>query len=169
LPEPDLKSPPTSAIKWTRRWKYKYPGKRFNAECLVILEGKPHVISLREEDGPVLYRLDPVSNQECQLTPVQVLPIWLAQGADVSNDGKRLAVCTSSALWLMPINADGTLPAGTQPQRVMFPPCSAEACCFDGDDVVILTEKGSIYRVMAADIEARTRFVRPKKRADRKE
>ncbi len=161
LPEPDPAPEAPSTAQWTKRWKFKYPEKRFNAECLFVLNGRMFITSTGLPGRPTLYRLDPVSEQECELVAIGSLSVWGAQGADVSVDGHRLVVCTSGALWVIPIDENATPIPDRRPQRVRFPQSPVEACCFDGDDVLLLSEHGQIHRVTKADIDAGTRFVQP--------
>ena len=159
VPEPDPGANPPPHAGWTTRWKYKYPGERFNAEALFVLNGRMYVISIGQQGRPTTYRLDPIAEDECKLTLIQTLPVWMAQGADVSLDGKRLVVCTGEALWVFDVDPDGAVPKDKKPNEVTFPLCSAEACCFDGKDVILLTEQGNLFRVTEADIRANTNFV----------
>jgi hypothetical protein len=86
-----------------------------------------------------------------------------ARGADVSDDGKRLVVCTPLNVAIFDVDTNGRVDADAKPMQVTFPICPAEACCFDGDDVILVTEAGWIYRISQADLRAGTRFVRPSK------
>lgn len=164
LPEPDAHAKPVRPAAWTKRVKYKYPDRRFNAEGLFVLGDKVYVISIGLREGrPTVYRLEPVSETECTLETVGPLPMSQVRGADVSDDGKHLAVCTPSSLAVFDVETNGLVDADAKPLQVTFPNCPAEACCFDGDDVIVVTEAGWIYRIRQADLRAGTRFVRPPK------
>ena len=167
LPEPSLEPGPDadapSPVTWSKRWKFKYPQNRFNAECLFVLKDRMHIISIGHKGKPTMYRLDPVTETECEITALQTLPVWSAQGADVSQESGRLAVCTSGAVWVFEIDEKAKLSAGKKPLRVTFPRCPAEACCFDGGDVMILTEQGLLYRIPEADFQAGASYVTPPK------
>ncbi|UCG16476.1 MAG: hypothetical protein JSV19_00255 [Phycisphaerales bacterium] len=168
LAEPKLEREPNadapSPVTWSKRWKFKYPQSRFNAECLFVLKDRMHIISIGHKGKPTIYRLDPTTETECELTALQTLPVWAAQGADASQELGRLAVCTSGAVWVFEIDEQARLSADKKPLRVTFPRCPAEACCFDGGDVIILTEQGLLYRIPQADIEAGTSYVAPPKK-----
>jgi hypothetical protein len=161
LPEPDLSAGRSDPVPWSHRWKYKYPKDRFNAESLYVRDGRMHVIQVGLRGKPTIYRLEPTAEDECRLAPVGTLPVWLAQGSDVSPDGAWLVVCTGAAAWLVELDADGLPRADRKPLQVRYPQCPAEACCFDGDDILILTEKGHLYRVSREDFQNGVRFVKP--------
>jgi hypothetical protein len=164
VPEPDPYQRPVRPVAWTKRIRYKYPDRRFNAEGLFVLDDEIYVVSIGLHRGrPTVYRLEPASETDYTLETVGPLPMYQARGADVSDDGKRLAVCTPSSLAVFDVATNGLVDADARPMRVTFPSCPAEACCFDGDDVILVTEAGWIYRISQADLRAGTRFVRPPK------
>jgi hypothetical protein len=164
LPEPDPHATPSITARWTQRLKFKYPQKRFNAECLFVLKDRIYITSSELRERPMVYRLDPKSDTECQLVRIEKLPVWLAQGADTSLDETKLVVCTRGALWVLDIDENAQPVPDQKPRRVTFPPSSAEACCFDGGDVLVLTERGKLFRITEAEILAGTSFRRPPNR-----
>lgn len=161
LPEPDPTAAHPEPVPWARRWKFKYPRDRFNAESLYVRDGQMHILNIGEKEKPTIYRLAPTAEDECELEAVTHLSIWLAQGADVSPDGRWLVVCTGAAAWLAELDEEGKPRKDRKLLQIRYPQCSAEACCFDGDNILILTEKGKLYRISRKDFEDGVRFVRP--------
>ncbi len=161
LPEPDPAADHSEPLPWSRRWKFKYPQERFNAESLYVRNGHMFILNVGEKAKPTIYRLVPTADDECELQVVAQLPVWLAQGADVSPDGRWLVVCTGAAAWLAELDDDGKPREGRKLLQIRYPQCPAEACCFDGDDILILTEEGRLYRIPRKDFEDGVRFVRP--------
>lgn len=166
--EPDPFAAPVRPARIVRRFKYSYPGQRFNAEGLFARSGRLFVLSRQPSGRTGVYRLGALSDKTAPLVEVASLPVAQVSGADVSTDGRRLAVCTPNALLVYHLNAEGVPNPDVQPLVVHYPCGSIEGCCFDGEDVVLASEKGLIYRVSAADLAAGTRFRPPpplKKRA----
>jgi len=161
LPEPDPTADHSKPVPWSRRWKFKYPRERFNAESLYVRDGQMHILNVGEKGKPTIYRLAPIAEDECELETVAPLPVWLAQGADVSPDGRWLVVCTGAAAWLAELDDEGRPRKDRKLLQIRYPQCSAEACCFDGDDILILTEEGNLYRIPRKDFEDGVRFVQP--------
>ncbi len=161
LPEPDPTAPHPGPVPWSRRWKFKYPKERFNAESLYVRDGHMYILNVGEKEKPTIYRLAPTAEDECELETVAHLPVWMAQGADVSPDGRWLVVCTGAAAWLAELDDEGRPREDRKLLQIRYPQCSAEACCFDGDDILILTEKGALYRIPRKDFENGVRFVQP--------
>ncbi|MFQ5490560.1 MAG: hypothetical protein ACE5GE_07545 [Phycisphaerae bacterium] len=160
--EPDPFAEPVQPAQVVKRFKYAYTGKRFDAEGLFVREGTFWIISKPRGSRGAIYRLEP--GQKGKLRPVQVAPLPLTgvTAADLSPDGKTLVVGTSYSVTVFAVNSDGIPTDPATAVTVRFPSGDVEGCCFDGNDVMVTSEPGSVYRIPAADLAAGTRFVHPK-------
>ena len=159
--EPYPEASPVRPARVIRQIKYSYPSERFDCEALFVRDGRLWIISKPRGARSVVFRLDPDDESRFQPTPVAPLPFRMATGADLSPDGKRLAICTSRRVCVFAVDENGLPLADPPPIAVCYPGGQIEACCFDGEDVILASEKGQIYRVSAADLAAGTRFLRP--------
>lgn len=161
--EPDPFATPVQPAKVVQRFKYAYQGQRFDAEGLFVRAGAIWLVSKPRGSRSAIYRLEP--GQNGKMRPVQVAQLTMAgaTAADLSPDGKTLIVATHHTLTVMTITPDGAPQDASAGITVRFPPSEVEACCFDGSDVLVASEKGDIYRIPATDLAAGTRFVKPER------
>ena len=144
-----------------QRYKYSFPGNRFDSEALFVREGRLWIVSKPRQGPSVVYRLDANGGAKYKLTPVATLNFGRATGADLSPDGKRLMICTGRMVYVFAVDQAGVPLVDVPAAQVRHPGGEFEACCFDGADAVVISEAGEIYRISAADLEAGTRFLRP--------
>jgi hypothetical protein len=128
-------------------WKLAFPDKPFNCESLFIWRDFGYVIS-KNEDGEraAVYRF-PLQHQRksMMLEKVMTLPIdQPVTAADISRDGKRLAVLSRGALYLFEIDGTVEKAGDATPQRISIPPIQAEGCCFVPDGVLMVAETGEV-------------------------
>jgi hypothetical protein len=153
LDEPDPNGPVTNApLKPTLSSFYKFPENgRFDAESLFIAEGRAFVISKRFDgrDAEVFaIKLDPPAGLLRPTLPVRVASLpgcsEPATGADLSSDGKRLAVVTTRAARVYQPDGSG---GWSLVATVRFEAPDIEAICWDGMDLVLASEDRSVYRI----------------------
>ncbi|MCP4246386.1 MAG: hypothetical protein GY778_04985 [bacterium] len=165
LAEPDPFADPPQQAAVAERHKFSYPGERFNIEALFVRGKDLFVISRQRLPGQTrIWRVDTASSGAAEAPPlieVAALDHSRVSGADLSPDGRKLAVCTPGSLSVFALDDRGWFPTDVKPQWVKFPWGKIEACCFDGSDVVLASEDRSIYRVGPADLEAGVRYRRP--------
>jgi hypothetical protein len=133
-------------------WRLKYPDKPFDAESLVIYQGKGYIISkLLTGKNAGLYRFDLGANaggDAITLEHVGDLPIRSpVTDACVSDDGKQLAVMTVTGPNLFQIDGDLANAAKAQPAYVnYFDPgdMNMEGVCFTDDGLLASTEQGQM-------------------------
>jgi hypothetical protein len=183
--EPDPLNPPAQPVSPIERYRYRYPrgedGKarpRFDAESLFWYQGGLYLLSKSPGRDTVLYRMqqakapaDRPSAGDMKLVPVATLDISMPTGADVSSDGKHLAVCSYGRMWLYPLLEAGAAgPAepfhDSRNARAMSYSArgNVEGCCFWDRDVVLVSEDGYIYRISAEDFDQRIRYLRHRAR-----
>lgn len=135
-------------LKVADTWTFLLPDRKFDIESLVVLGGKAYVITKRFNlEQATIYRFDladPKTPKE--LEKVTDLPIRApVTAADVSADGKWLAVLSVSGPYLFQIDGDvaraGKVPAA---HAILLNP-KTEAICFVDDGVLTTTEEREMY------------------------
>ncbi len=149
-PDPHKPQPAGQALVVTQTWRLTFPDKPFDCESLFVWKDFGYVISKRLDAGLAgLYRF-PLSNQTkpAVLEKIADLPIrFPCTGADVSPDGKRLAVQTVAGPYLFNLPADGDFArAGKlEPNHVFFTDAHMESVCFVDEGLLATTETRYVY------------------------
>lgn len=128
------------------KYPYKFPEKNFDAEALFIADGIPYIIS-KEQAGAVLYRfpeLIPDTKQVLERVG-EFAEANLVTGAGISEDGKRLAVCTYNSLWVYHGKADNLAQMIKGKPWVLRHNFLGEAICFEGYNIYLTNESRDIY------------------------
>ena len=156
IDEPDPSVPPgKDPLPINLASYYTFPrAGRFDAESLFV-EGKhAYLVSKRFDSKPAaLFRIsiDPPSSLVWPALPERVGDlegcIEPATGADLSSDGKRLAVVTDAAARVYERDKKGRW---TLRSTVPFRARDVEAICWDGLDLVLASEDRTIYRIAEA-------------------
>ena len=128
------------------KYPFRYPDTNVDAEGLFIANGIPYIIS-KEGARAVLYRFPELKADTKQvLTRVgELTDAKLVTGAEMSADGKRLAICTYNFLWVYHGTADNFAqminrkPWGLQHNFI------GEAICFEGYNLYLTNEARDIY------------------------
>jgi hypothetical protein len=69
-------------------------------------------------------------------------------GADISADGRRVALCSYREVMVFELGeADATALAGEPVRRISFQASGVEACAWDGEDILLVSEDRGLYRV----------------------
>ncbi len=137
---------------------YYYPDQKsvpaeqynYDAEAMFWKDGKIYILTKhRAGTSTKLYRLDTVKSMEKK--PAKLIDKFNIQGqvsgADVSPDGRKLAVLTYASVWLfeISINSDNYFDG-----KISWLPYKAEHCeaiCIDGDELIIVNERGDLFRL----------------------
>jgi hypothetical protein len=149
----------------TATWRLSFPGKPFNCESLFIVGEYGYIISKHENKRPAgVYRfaLATPAKKRGALEHVVDLPIdEPITAADVSRDGKRLAVLGQRGLHVFDIDGDVKRAARATPLKFAIPALQVEGCCFTDDGVLLLiAESGEILRASPPNPAATTHPVR---------
>ncbi|NOT00787.1 MAG: hypothetical protein HOP29_09185 [Phycisphaerales bacterium] len=162
IPEPDPAFAAFQRVAPTATWHFAYSDNRFDAEGLFVRADRAYVVSKHDRGRSRVYRID--SDNGETTAPVEVASIdqIVVTGADVSADGRRLVVCGLSGARRYQLNEidDGSFDL-IPLDSITYPLQSVEACCFDGDAIVLTNEGGRIYRVTEDDFAAGVRFQSP--------
>ena len=152
IDEPDPSRPAEVLLKASLITNYRFPpGGRFDAEGLFLRGGRAMVVSKRFDGkdaevfaiplDPPAPLLRPASPERVARLPGCVEP---ATGADLSADGRRLAVSTTSAARVYVPDGSG---GWSLESTVRFAEPQVEAICWDGDDLLLASEDRSLYRI----------------------
>lgn len=137
-----------STVPVTRAWRLEFPDKAFDSEALFVWQGYGYVISKVTEDRRAeLYRFALTNSESVQvLQRVGRLPIESpVTGADISADGRRLAVVAKAGAWVFDIEGDPTR-AGRAPwRRARFKDQRIEGCCFVEEGLLVTAETRQVY------------------------
>lgn len=160
LPEP---KPGASVVRPARTLRVHYEDQTeaspdFDCEAVFCSGERVFLLTKRRGDGhTVLYRLDGDSTRRSNpLHSVSSYPIdGLVTAADVSPDGKLVAVLTYTSVWLFETEPrKGDIFSGTIRRKPFFA-WQGEAIAFDGNDsLVVANEQGQFFRLRTADFAA---------------
>jgi hypothetical protein len=147
IPEPDPKSG-TKSISIEAAWRLGFPGGPFDAEALVIQGDSGYIISKVTKDRQAeLYRF-PLAETKGVITLALVGRLRIdspVTAADISLDGKRLAVLAKNGVYLFQIDDDVAKATRVDPRVKPFKHDSAEACTFVPDGLLVAAESREIY------------------------
>ena len=154
LPEPAVPDPSdadrasVAPIKPTHAWTVRYPeDKPFDAEAFFVLGTGGYLIAKHRnatEAGLYRFDLDPRQAQQV-MRPVLRLPIRVpVTAADVSPDGRWLAVLTVMGPRVFRIDGDAARAAKVAPLAATFVHPNLEAVCFVEDGLIATTERRQV-------------------------
>lgn len=155
--EPDPTQPADKPLKPIQAWFYTFPRDgRFDAESLFIDHGRAVLAAKTFDDREAeLYEL-PLDRPAPLFRPavaakVGFLPRFTkpATGADLSADGRWLAVCSASAtrVYTREKTPDAEKPAWTLFAEVEYPNWHVEGICWDGRDLILAGEDQTLRRL----------------------
>jgi len=124
-----------------------------------VHEGYGYVISKNDPgEHAGLYRFRLAADRKQQvLEAVCDLPIIEpVTAADLSTDGRLLAVLSQHALNILKIDGDVCKAADVTPRKIPIPPLQLEGCCFNAEGVLMIAESGEILQVMLDDVQPAT-------------
>jgi hypothetical protein len=145
--EPDPQKSP-GPLKVNASWKLHFPGKPFDCESLFIWKDYGYVISkVFNDESAEIYRFPLTAQKEpFVLEFVAKLPVTSpVTGADISLDGKQLALVCKSGAYLFQIDGEVSRAGIVTPSRVKFRMGQIEGCCFVPEGVLATSEKREIF------------------------
>ena len=128
-----------------------FPPEKRNFDCEAIFNafGKNYFLSKHRSDKlTTLYRMDSTNaNEENALTKIAEFDIdGMVTGADVSVDGKTLAILTYNNVWLfISENGDDYFNGEIYYKSISAKQC--EAICIDGENLMISNEQMELFRL----------------------
>ena len=129
----------------------------FDCEAVFCVDDRIFFLTKRRSDGQtVLYRLSGDSpHRSNALRRVSSFPVeGMVTAADVSPDGKMVAVLTYTSVWVFDYDRrQGDIFNGTV-RRMPFFAWQGEGLAFDGNDsLVVANEQGQLFRLRLAQFE----------------
>ena len=147
IDEPDLTQLPSS-VTVKRTWKLTFPKDPFDCESLFLWEGHGYVISkVFNNAKAVLYRF-PLATTDQPLVLEKVTKLKIdspVTAADLSRDGKKLAIICKSGAGLLQVDGDLKSAGETKPSWTKFHHEHIEACCFVPEGLLVTAESREIY------------------------
>lgn len=164
--EPDPAEPASMPLKPARVIHYRFPDSgRFDAESLLI-DGDQAILVAKYLDGrdAELFTI-PLGQPAPLFRPaiarkIGKLPGFTepATGADLSADGRRLAVCSLDVCRVF--ERAGPKAAWRLVGGLRYRRDGIEAIAWDGDDLMLASEPGRLYRIRRPQWQARGRSIR---------
>ena len=155
LPEPRVAAGPEAAagpgpsLSPTKTWRLKFPGRPFDCESLVVHGAHAYVVSKLFNGEPAsLYRFALDGPAEAVLEKVADLPVRSAvTAADLSPQGRLLAVLAGDGLHLITVDEGLRPAAGLPPQVIPVPAGKLEGVCFTRNGLLLTAESREVYRL----------------------
>jgi hypothetical protein len=142
--EPDPAA--TKTVSVTRRWVLRYPKEPFDSEGLFVWEGAGYLLSKVTDDQKAEIFRFTLKDPEQTLEFVARLDVESpVTAADISRDGKYLAVLAKAGPFVFDIGGDVKKAGEIKPKRIKFKHDSMEGCCFVPGGVVTCAESREIY------------------------
>jgi hypothetical protein len=152
LAEPDPGRGDDSPLQADQASFYRFPSRdaRFDAESLILLDGRAVMITKRLDGGEAQLMAVPLDPPAPLTRPA--LPVNLGRlpgctdpitGADLSGDGRELAVCSTSQAWVYRREKDLWRRIGQAAHDL----ADAEGICWDGRDLLVVGEGRGLRRV----------------------
>jgi hypothetical protein len=156
LDEPDPRKPVTGTLPVLYTIYYRYShGDVFDAEAVVISLGEALLISKTEAGKPTFVYSIPLREPESHIPPIPkklgVLPDFSepATGADLSADGRFLAVCALDVARVYEFSAEH----GCRLVReVRYPSRFIEGISWAGNDLFLVEETGRLWAIPAREL-----------------
>lgn len=146
--EPDLSTIRSATVHVMKSWNLRYPGSRFNSEALVIWDGRGYIITKVFDDARAeLYGFS-LTNGAAPQTLKLVGEFRIdspVTGADISADGKLLAVVSKAGAYAYRIDGNVARAAAVKPYRTKFEDAHIESCTFVPEGLLATSEARAIY------------------------
>jgi hypothetical protein len=132
----------------TKNWKLRFPAERFDCEGLFVWKDHGYVVSKVSKDARAeIYRF-PLSDGPGPHTLEMVAKTKIESpvtGADISPDGKLLAIVAKSGAFVFPINGDVSRAHKEKGYQTKFRHEHIEGCCFVPEGLLCTAESREIF------------------------
>jgi len=150
--EPKVGAASTALLDVDQTWWLTFPEMPFDCESLALLDGYGYLIEKTSAGPAGVYRFSLNGGATQTLARVAILPIDVAVcGADISADGRYLAVTHSLGVHLLKINGNMTALSDAPQQAVLTLDNDREACCFLNGGVQTASESRTLRWWSLAD------------------
>ena len=138
----------TKAVPVLRKWVLSYPSEPFDSEGLFVWNGAGYVVTKVTDDRKAeVYRFaldNPVTPQKLEFVAKLEVESPVT-GADISPDGRFLALITKAGPFAFIIDGDVRKAGSQKPSRIKFKHDSMEGCCFVPGGLLTCAESREIY------------------------
>ena len=148
IDEPDVKETQNGLTRVERTWNLRYPAAPFDCESLFVWEGYGYLISkVFDDERADIYRFSLTNDAPFQTLEVvaEVKIDSPVTGADISPDGRLLAVVAKNGAYVFRINGDVAHAAKGKPFQTKFRHEHIEACTFVPEGLLATAESREIY------------------------
>lgn len=146
--EPDTKAAVTGIAPVTRSWNLHYPAAPFDCESLFIWRGDGYLVSKVFNDArAVIYKFSLTNRAPAQTLAVvgEVKIDSPVTGADISRDGKLLALVAKNGAYVFSIHGDVARALKGKPYQNKFKHEHIESCTFVPEGLLATAESREIY------------------------
>ena len=147
IDEPDPKAGVRS-VEIQRQWRLRYPDKPVDAESLFIWKDHGYIVSKVVDDAhaqifgfPLVDSKEPLTLKLVATTKIDS-PV---SGADISPDGRLLAMVAKNGAYLFHIDGDVSRATKGKSPTTKFRHESIEGCCFVADGLLATSESRKVY------------------------
>jgi hypothetical protein len=150
-PDPHKPLPAGQTLTVTNEWQLRFPDGPFDCESLLVWKDFGYVVSkIYEGREAGLYRFSlEKQTKPAVLEKICDLPIRPAcTGADISRDGKQIAIITIAGPYLFDLPKPGVVESIVQakpPKSVFFTNIHMEAVCFVEEGLLATAESRQVY------------------------
>jgi hypothetical protein len=146
-PNPADRAATPETLEVDRTYLLSFPDQPFDCEALFIHQDFGYVVSKQFNGAPAgLYRFPLERQLNLTLEKVADLPIrGQVTSADISADGKQLAILTYGTLYTFQIDGDISRIATAKPTTTTAPAGKTEGICFTPDGMLMTAESRQIY------------------------
>ena len=147
IDEPD----PKGTVRYVapkRTWRLKFPGEPFDCESLFVWQGSGYMVSKVFKDARAQIFRFSLSDQKEPATLELVATTRIESpvtGADISPNGKLLALVAKSGAFAYTINGEVAKAGKGKPHQTKFRHESIEACTFVPEGLLATAESREIY------------------------
>jgi hypothetical protein len=170
-PEGNAQPAAPRPLRFQQILSYRFPEEAFDVEGTFVWKDALYLISKVRKDTAV-YRLPiplaaaaPVAPGDAPSSPVPAAPkdfpprgklerlgavraVKIATGADISADGRWIAVCTYREAFVFERRGEiAEALAGQPAMRIPFQASGVEACAWQNQDLLLVSEDRSLYRL----------------------
>lgn len=138
-----------SRLQVEKTWRLRFPSSAFDCESLVIHNGSGYVISkLFTGEPAAIYRFPLDGDGDVVLEKVVEIPVKApVTAADLSADGRALAVLSAAGLHLFTVDGDIARAKDAKPEEIALPDGKLEGVCFTADGILMTAESRQVYHI----------------------
>jgi hypothetical protein len=137
-----------NAVTVSRRWVLRYLGEPFDSEGLFVWHDAGYLVSKVTDDQKAeIFRFslaETMKPQTLQLVGRVDVESPVA-GADISEDGRFLAMIAKSGAFVFQIDGDVSKAVSVKPARAKFRNPSMEGCCFVPGGLLTCAESREVF------------------------